>query len=129
MKTIIFEGFWTIGDVRQMSEYLFIFGDNDQKKGKKGQAIIRDEPNTMGIPTKKAPNFHPSSFYTDAEYEQNIKKIDAAIQHILETVKIHNYKGVVLPANGFGTGLAKLSTHAPKTLAHINTQIKSTFGV
>jgi hypothetical protein len=45
-----------------------------KKRGKKVQAIIRDEPNTFGIPTKKKPYLSPCSYYSDQEYNENIKK-------------------------------------------------------
>ncbi len=122
MEIIIFEGFWTEEDVEEMSEYLFLFGDNDIKKGKGGQAIIRDEPNTIGIPTKKLPNNHPDSFYYDTEYDENIIKIDKAFGNVVEKAKL--YKGIVLPKDGFGTGLAKLKYYAPKTLEYINCKVE-----
>lgn len=123
MEVIIFEGFWTIEDVRLMPNYIFIFGDNDLKYGKRGQAIIRDEPNSMGMPTKKEPNNRITSFYIDDEYDENIKKIDQAINSILCEVKNKKYTGIVLPKDGFGTGLAKLSIYAPKTLEYIKLKI------
>ncbi len=53
MDIIVFERFWNIKDTKTYYNYIFIFGDNDMKKGKGGQAIIRDQINTHGIPTKK----------------------------------------------------------------------------
>jgi len=123
MEVCIFDGFWTVEDVRDYPEYLFIFGDNDVNMGKKGQAIIRDEPNAAGIPTKKFPNFAQSSFYTDRDYEQNIIKIDKAIEKILLRVKNEGYKGIVLPKDGLGTGLSKLNVYAPKTFEYLNKKI------
>ncbi len=121
MEIIIFEGFWNVDDVQEMNEYLFLFGDNDIERGKGGQAIIRDEPNTCGIPTKKYPSYRPDSFYSDEELDENICKIDKAFENVLEKAK--NYKGIVLPKDGFGTGLAELPTRAPKTLEYINKKI------
>jgi hypothetical protein len=123
MEVCTFNGFWTIEDVREYSDYLFIFGDNDVKKGKRGQAIIRDEPNAAGIPTKKFPTNMSTSFYSDREYEKNIIKIDKAIENILFRVKNEGYKGVMLPKDGLGTGLAKLNVYAPKTLEYLNNKI------
>ena len=62
MKKIIIQNkFYTITDVRKHSDYLYIFGDNDVGIGKGGQAIIRDEHNAIGIPTKKEPNNRESA--------------------------------------------------------------------
>jgi hypothetical protein len=123
MEVCTFNGFWTLEDVRDYSEYLFIFGDNDVRKGKNGQAIIRDEPNAAGIPTKKFPSFAPSSFYTDKDYEKNIIKIDKAIQKILLRIKNEGYKGIILPKDGLGTGLSKLNVCAPRTFEYLNKRI------
>lgn len=120
-KSKIFEGYWTVNDARSNKNSLFVYGDNDIKKGKKGQAIIRDEPNAIGIPTKKYPSLYNHSFYTDTEIELNKKKIDNAIDLLLE--KSANYDYVVFPKDGLGTGLAKMDTKAPKTFAYLNGRI------
>jgi len=122
-KIIIFENFWTLNDIKNNPEYLWVYGDNDVKRGKGGQAIIRDEINTIGIPTKKYPSNNPKSFYTDDEYIINCEKITKAINNIKEKGKL--YKAIVIPKNGFGTGLAKLEQLAPKTFTFLNTQIKN----
>ncbi len=55
-QVLIWKGFWSSKDCRQHREYLFVYGDNDQRKGVGGQAVIRNEPNASGISTKKQPN-------------------------------------------------------------------------
>jgi hypothetical protein len=112
-----------VTDVRKYSDSLFIYGDNNIGKGKGGQAIIRDEPNTLGIPTKKYPSNHPNSFYVDADYNDNIKRIDDAINRIINASK--KYKYVILPADGFGTGLAKLPIKAPKTYQYLTHSVEN----
>ena len=116
-KIVIFKGYWTISDVKKNSNALFVYGDNDVHIGKGGQAIIRDLPNTIGIPTKKYPSNKPSSFYTDSEYISNIVRITDAINKIID--RSIKYKYVVLPEDGFGTGLAQLPTKAPRTFAFL----------
>lgn len=117
MRVIIYHGFWSVSKVRKHPEYLFVFGDNDTKAGKGGQAVIRDEPNAIGIPTKKFPCMKPFAFYTDEEYKENISKIDDALQSIRERMK--NYTCLIIPVNGFGTGLAQLSVKSPKTFLYL----------
>ena len=112
-KIVIFEGYWSRSDVLNYPNSLFVFGDNDAGIGKGGQAIIRGLTNIIGIPTKKYPSNHLSSFYTDLEYNENKIKITNAINRIIE--RSSAYKYVVLPEDGFGTGLAQLPTRAPKT--------------
>lgn len=116
-KIIIFDGFWTIEDVKRYPHALFVYGDNNVKKGLGGQAIIRNLPNAIGIPTKKYPSNHPNAFYNDSDFEDNKMRIDAAIKLIIELS--HNYKYVVLPPNGFGTGLAQLPKKAPATYSYL----------
>jgi hypothetical protein len=121
MKVKYFDGFWTRAIVAQNPNWLFVYGDNDAQRGRKGQAIIRDMPNSIGIPVKKMPNHLPESFYTDLEIEKNKKKIDIAIQRIL--LKSEFYEYIVLPRDGFGTGLARLSIMAPNTFEYLNDEI------
>jgi hypothetical protein len=54
--------------LRANPKHIFVFGDNDQRSGKGGAAILRDEPNTYGFITKKAPNHSGSAFYRPEEY-------------------------------------------------------------
>lgn len=120
MKVLIFDGFWNIDDTKKYSDYIFIYGDNDIHKGKGGQAIIRDQKNSMGIPTKKFPNNNYSSFYNDDEYEQNKLKIKKAVIDILKKLKTNKkYIGIILPKDGLGTGLSKLPSKAPKTYKYL----------
>ena len=68
--------------VRKNPDKVFLFGDNLKGYGKGGQAIIRNESNAIGIPTKKAPSMDKTAFFTDAEYTSNKKVIDEAFNKI-----------------------------------------------
>ncbi len=116
-KILIFKKFWTVDDVTKHRDWLFVYGDNNIKRGRGGQAIIRDEPNSIGIPTKKYPSNHPNSFYNDDDFDDNTKRIDEAISQILSESK--KYNKIILPADGFGTGLARLPVCAPKTYQYL----------
>lgn len=124
VKVIIYKSLFTIDDVKNNDDCLWLYGDNDIKKGKGGQAIIRDEPNTCGIPTKKFPNNFEKSFYTDKEYDDNCKKISLAFKKVRIILKLKSYKSIVIPIAGFGTGLAKLEIKAPKTFLFLNNELK-----
>lgn len=120
MLVKVFEGYWSIDDVRANADYVFVYGDNDMHAGKGGQAVIRDEPNTHGIPTKKMPtNFITKAFYTDAEYEENVKKINDAFEKLLRKLVEGSYIGVMFPEDGLGTGLADLPRKAPRTFEYL----------
>lgn len=126
-KICIHCGEWDMRECKSRPKSLFIFGDNDIKKGLGGQAIIRKCKNTIGIPTKKRPTNGPSAFYTDDEISETQKKIQAAIVEILN-VSI-NYNEIVFPEKGFGTGLAKLNEKAPLTYKYLNAVINECFEI
>ncbi|GAF86575.1 unnamed protein product, partial [marine sediment metagenome] len=69
IKVVIYPKYWTEKTAKKYSQCLFVFGDNNKGIGKSGQAVIRDEPNSIGIPTKKYPNNDKTSFYSDDEYD------------------------------------------------------------
>ena len=126
-KICLFNGYWKITDCKENPNSLFLFGDNDQKKGKKGQAIIRDCVNTHGIPTKKFPSNNSDAYYSDEDYDDNCKKIvQSFVKMIDESSK---YEEIFFPGDGFGTGLAQLSTKAPNTFTFLNELINKCFGI
>lgn len=69
----------TCNYLRQNPNHIFVFGDNLQRKGMRGAASLRNEPNTYGFVTKKAPNNNDGSFYKPEEYlpkfKSEIKKL------------------------------------------------------
>ena len=99
----------------------YLFGDNDIHEGKGGQAVIRDEPNAYGIPTKKLPTMEDNAFYTDAEYDENVRKIEEAFQRIPDDMDI------IMPEDGLGIGRAKLQQKAPRTFAYIEARLDAIY--
>lgn len=124
-QVIIWKGYWSVSDVRKNGNLIFVFGDNNVGFGKGGQAIIRDEPNATGIPTKKYPNSDKDSFYSDVEFDENVDHINKSIDNIKELIKSDHYIGIVLPEDGFGTGLAELPKRAPNTYKYLTAAIKN----
>lgn len=105
-----------------MSEFVWVFGDNCQRRGRKGQACIRGEPNAMGIRTKKAPGYRSGDFFTDMEYGNNCMMIREDVDAIIDKVTAPTnweecYEGIVITKreNWPGTGLARMELYAPKT--------------
>ena len=97
---------------------LYLFGDNLQQEGMGGQAAeMRYEPNAVGIPTKKSPDMSAGAFFSDAD----LTKVDAVyyriFSRIVERFDNGEFKVLVLPADGLGTGLAALDRKAPKIFA------------
>ena len=109
---------YSVSLLRKNPDKVFIFGDNLKGYGKGGQAIIRDEPNAIGIPTKKAPSMNPGSFFTDVEYAANKQAIDQAF------TKIPRGKTIVVPKDNIGTGKAQLKQKAPKTWLYLQEKLK-----
>jgi len=102
----------------------YCFGDNDMREGMGGQAKeCRGEKNSIGIRTKKTPGVDESAYYSDAEYEANLKKISWDFVKVMDLLE--EGKTVVFPTEGFGTGFAELKERAPKTLAAIESIVAS----
>lgn len=123
IKGIVVSKFITRADVQKhRDDRVYLFGDNLERKGFGGQAKeMRGEPNSIGIPTKKSPNNNPGSFFTDEEYDDNVKSIDEAFKNIPVD------KIVVIPSNGIGTGLAQLDKKAPKTFRYLQYKLEGLF--
>ena len=123
MKVTWTKEFYSLEWCKLEPNALFLFGDNLTHKGKKGQAIIRDEENSFGIITKKYPNNNESSFFTD----NDIEKFKDILDRKLEIVKIHlnssKFDKVICNEN-IGAGLAKLDTLAPKCYEYMMVQLR-----
>ena len=125
MKIEIFNGEWTLEDVKKDSNKIFVFGDNNARIGKGGQAIIRDLPNSIGIRTKKGPSTKPVAYYNDNDFESNTKNI---LEDILEIKRLAmEGKTIVFSSGGYGTGLASLKQKAPYTFEYLCQQLRDHF--
>lgn len=101
-------------DLRRNPGVLYLFGDNVLRVGYGGQAAeMRDEPNAVGVATKRAPGMGPNDFFHDDEYLENIEIIHGD----LTRARDHLIGGgiVVIPSDGLGTGLSELPKRAPST--------------
>lgn len=109
----------------------FVFGDNLQRVGKGGQAIIRDEPNVIGIPTKVTTGLCfsdyeqycslPSWDSKREDYQLGWKMYQDVIDKDLLKVEDRLALGetVVVPMDFIGTGLARLPNEAPGLLFYL----------
>lgn len=126
-KFIMARQWSTPNDCQNHPNYLYVFGDNDIGKGCGGQAVIRNQPNSLGIPTKKYPSNYPQSFYNDSEYLVNVSKINRALTKLI--TEATHYDQVIFPKDGLGTGLSQLPTKAPQTYHYLVTKIYELFGI
>lgn len=105
--------------LRKHPNIIWVFGDNLSRIGSGGQAIIRNEPNTFGLVTKRNPDHKPGSYMTGIpeDYEAVASDLDRLHQLISTGASI------VFPSSGLGTGLARLQTTAPDLLAYIDSEV------
>lgn len=112
---IVQKEWFSVEQCRANPDYIYVFGDNNYRKGKGGQAIIRDEPNTFGITTKRKPSQEMFSFMADS--------FEDLYNTLVDLTKLHELylsgKTIVLPADGLGTGLAELQKRSPRNYKQI----------
>lgn len=100
-------------EIRANPRALYVFGDNFAERGLGGQAAdARGEPNAVGIATKRAPSLVESAFLTDAD----LPRLQDHVAPALHRLREHLAAGgtvVVMPADGIGTGLARMPDRAP----------------
>ena len=110
--------------VRTHPENIYVYGDNLKSFGKGGQAIIRDEPNAFGIPTKRYPSWDDWAFFSDQPDE-----IEAVKVSLRELWKISQGKVIVFPEDGIGTGRAKMKEKSPIAYEMMCGILREHFGI
>jgi len=119
-----YKGFWTREEVAKQTTKMFLFGDNTHDRTvtkhvpKSTQAVIRGLPNAIGIDTKKDRGWTAQSFFSDNDYSVFVKHVDDVMQRVKASGKI-----IVLPADGIGTGKAKLKEKAPKLFDYLTMKL------
>lgn len=118
MPIIVQTAWYTRQQIQSQPADLFAWGDNLRRTGgshnpKSGQAFAcRGEPNAIGIPTKHAPSNVPGSFFRDCDFATVKPPIDAAFLRLVEHLRSNGT--VYWPAEGIGTGRAKLAVCSPR---------------
>lgn len=105
--------YYSISKNNANPQNLYVFGDNTHRRGKGGQAIIRDCPNAIGIITKKYPSYGRDAFFYDFDLEQYKKLLDLDLERIKTRFSQGGYKTLIFPIAGLGTGLASLPDTSP----------------
>lgn len=109
----------TIDTCRRFPDAVFVFGDNWRGYGRKGQAVIRGEPNATGFRTKIHPGYALADYFADeGETGRLCRK---SVDQDLAKLRAHLDAGrlVVLPRDGLGTNLARMPEKAPKLYAYM----------
>lgn len=113
---VLFSDWYDTDLCRACPDLLFVFGDNLRGFGKGGQAIIRSEPNAVGVPTKRRPAMTTNSFFCD-ESEKDLDAVLYAIEGLWDYVE--EGRTIVVPVTwdgkpSLGLERAKLPQLAPK---------------
>jgi len=113
----------TVKECKKNPDKIYVFGDNSIRKGKKGQAVIRDCPNTFGVATKRFPSMKYGSFFNDSREDEAIVFND--LYRLRELA--YNGKTIVFPKDGLGLGLANMGLHSPHLHIKMYTFIEDNF--
>ena len=109
-------------DLKVNPNVLYLFGDNIARMGFGGQAgQMRDEPNAIGVATKKYCSNTDECFFSDDDLVKFAKVVDADLLPVFSHVK--HGGSIVIPTDGLGTGLSELSTRAPKCFEYLERQL------
>jgi len=115
---VLFSGHYSIELCKQYPEVLWVFGDNMQRTGMGGQAIIRQQPNCIGVATKVTPG-------NDFFVEGNISHMGTICEDLAQIESaLHAKRRVVIPITpegriSLGCGLAALPYHSPTAYAFL----------
>jgi hypothetical protein len=108
MAIIIFQHRIYRSDLQANPNILYVFGDNLQREGMGGQAaLMRGEPNAIGIVTKRAPSCNDEDFFSDNPEELQLVRGD--LSKLLGQI----HRAIVVPSDGIGTGLSELPQRSP----------------
>lgn len=109
---LIYQKWILRSDLRSNPDKFYVFGDNVQKTGLRGQAAsMRGEPNAIGIPTKWFPSMSRDAFFYDSQIDQITPHLNADYQPVVDALAAG--KTVIWPTDNIGTGLSRLPTNAP----------------
>ncbi len=112
----------TSADLHQHPGRLYLFGDNEARRGLGGLArICRGQCNALGIATKRFPSRAPDAYWSDTEFGRFTTIIDADPAPAFAHARAGGT--VVCPTAGLGTGLAELPTRALRVFAHLRQRI------
>ena len=120
-------GRFSIEECKENPDDLYVFGDNFKRYGKGGQAIIRDCPNTVGFASKRAPGRNNADFLDDTC--QDLIRDEFKRFHAIIETQLKQGKTVWWPADGVGTGLAKMPERAPKLYQRMCEYSRSLFKI
>lgn len=109
---IVYQKLISRHDVLSHPGQLYLFGDNAEGKGMRGQAaVMRGALNARGIPTKMKPSGDEDAFFSDSDLLA-WRLVLAQLYNVARDLE--GGKIIVVPADGLGTGFAQLPQRAPR---------------
>ena len=126
----IHKGFWTRDEVAKDVDSVYVFGDNSSDAITKyvpnsTQACIRGLNNAVGLPTKLTGFTDSKAYMNDSLLSIFRIMVDTTILHLKNHERLG--KTIVFPADGLGTGKAKLKEKAPKCWEYLCKRSKEEF--
>jgi hypothetical protein len=118
---------WNMAIVARNKTKLYVFGDNLDRKGNKGQACIRNCRNSIGLATKNYNSNEPIAYWSDNELQLNCQIIEQEIDNIIKTYNEFGYKSLVFSYFGYGNGVADLPKRAPETFNYLKRRLFEVF--
>lgn len=109
--------------IRENRGGLILFGDNEARTGRGGQAsVCRGKLGCHGVRTKQAPTNEAWGFWSDNYLHKNIRMIDSDLVQPAECLLVG--RTVIIPSDGLGTGRARLREKAPLTFKYLQARLK-----
>lgn len=126
-KILIQDHYYSIQECLNNPNNLYVFGDNDKRFGKKGQAIVRDCSNVFGIRTKRYPGISFEDYYNDSITDK--LNIEQDCLNLKELYNMNVFDYIIFPKDGLGTGLSQLPTKSPQAFALLCNYLKIYFNL
>lgn len=133
-QVILYSGWLTPELCQERDDLIFVFGDNTKRVGMGGQAIIRTQPNTLGVATKRLPSMAPSAFFSENN-EYDLECVIDDLKYLWDALK--DGLTIVIPVTlegkpSLGLERAELPQRAPSIYNTICMHIKemcATYGL
>lgn len=115
---VLYQKMISRSDLKANPTVLYLFGDNDVRRGFGGQAKeIRGEENAVGVRTKARPCMGDDCYWSDQTLVENMAKIDQDLAPVREHLRRNGI--VVVPVDGIGTGYSQMEQRCPMTFAYL----------
>lgn len=126
MSIVLFSGWYSPALCQQHPDMTFVFGDNAQRFGMGGQAVIRNQPNALGVATKRKPAMTEASFFKEGS-ESDMDIVLADLKQVWDALKDGNTVVIPITADqevSLGRERAELPTRAPSIYSAIQMHVR-----